>query len=92
MRRLQAMELFVGAVREGSFSAAGRRAGLSPAAVSRQVAALEAALNVQLLNRTSRTLTLTDAGREYLAPKARTRRLSDVQLACEEIAARWPVQ
>jgi hypothetical protein len=32
------------------------------------------------------------AGREYLAPKARTRRLSDVQLACEEIAARWPVQ
>ncbi|HEX8824448.1 MAG TPA: hypothetical protein VF794_31290 [Archangium sp.] len=32
------------------------------------------------------------AGREYLAPKARTRRLCDVQLACEEIAARWPVQ
>ncbi|MGZ3461673.1 MAG: hypothetical protein ACXU86_24545 [Archangium sp.] len=32
------------------------------------------------------------AGREYLPPKARTRRLCDVQLACEEIAARWPVQ
>ena len=32
------------------------------------------------------------AGREYLAPKARTRRLCDVQVACEEIAARWPVQ
>jgi DNA-binding transcriptional LysR family regulator len=61
------MELFVSAVREGSLSAAGRRAGLSPASVSRQVAALEAALNVQLLNRTSRTLALTDAGREYLA-------------------------
>ncbi len=67
MGRLQAMELFVSAVREGSFSAAGRRAGLSPASVSRQVAALEAALNAQLLNRTSRTLTLTEAGREYLA-------------------------
>lgn len=67
MRRLQAMELFASAVREGSFSAAGRRAGLSPASVSRQIAALEAGLNVQLLNRTSRTLTLTDAGREYLA-------------------------
>lgn len=67
MRRLQAMELFASAVREGSFSAAGRRAGLSPASVSRQVAALEATLNVQLLNRTSRALTLTDAGREYLA-------------------------
>lgn len=67
MRRLQAMELFASAVREGSFSAAGRRAGLSPASVSRQVAALEAALNIQLLNRTSRSLALTDAGREYLA-------------------------
>ena len=67
MRRLQSMELFASAVREGSFSAAGRRAGLSPAAVSRHVAALEASLNVQLLNRTSRTLSLTEAGREFLA-------------------------
>jgi molybdenum-dependent DNA-binding transcriptional regulator ModE len=67
MRRLQAMELFVSAVREGSFSAAGRRAGLSPAAVSRQIAALEASLGTQLLNRTSRSLALTEAGREYLA-------------------------
>ena len=67
MRRLQAMELFLSAVREGSFSAAGRRAGLSPAAVSRQVAGLEAALGTQLLNRTSRSLTLTEAGRAYLA-------------------------
>ncbi len=32
------------------------------------------------------------AGREYQAPKARSRRLNDVQLACEEIAARWPLQ
>lgn len=61
------MELFASAVREGSFSAAGRSLGLSPASVSRQIAALEAALNVQLLNRTSRSLSLTDAGREYLA-------------------------
>lgn len=67
MRRLQSMELFASAVREGSFSAAGRRAGLSPASVSRHVAALEASLNVQLLNRTSRTLSPTEAGREYLA-------------------------
>ncbi|MFC7476151.1 LysR family transcriptional regulator [Dankookia sp. GCM10030260] len=67
MSRLQAMELFAAAVREGSFSAAGRRAGLSPASVSRQVAALEAGLGTQLLNRTSRSLVLTEAGREYLA-------------------------
>ena len=32
------------------------------------------------------------AGREYLAPRARARRLCDVERACEEIAARWPVQ
>jgi hypothetical protein len=32
------------------------------------------------------------AGREYLAPKARARRLCDVERACEEIAARWTVQ
>ncbi|QRK11535.1 hypothetical protein JQX13_16550 [Archangium violaceum] len=32
------------------------------------------------------------AGREYQPPRARTRRLCDVQRACEEIAARWPVQ
>ena len=49
MRRLQAMELFASAVREGSFSAAGRHVGLSPASVSRQVAALEASLGIQLL-------------------------------------------
>ena len=65
MSRLQAMELFVTAVREGSFSAAGRRAGLSPASVSRHVGALEAALGVQLFNRTSRSLALTEAGRSY---------------------------
>jgi DNA-binding transcriptional LysR family regulator len=67
MRRLEAMELFASAVRDGSFSAAGRRAGLSPASVSRKVAALEASLGAQLLTRTSRSLALTEAGREYLA-------------------------
>src|SRR4051812_18431431 len=67
MRRLQAMELFVSAVRLGSLSAAGRRAGLSPAAVSRQVAALEATLGTQLMQRSSRHLALTEAGREYVA-------------------------
>lgn len=67
MSSLQAMELFVGAVREGSFSAAGRRVGLSPASVARHVAALEAKMGVQLLNRTSRSLALTEAGQEYYA-------------------------
>lgn len=65
MGRLQSMELLVLAVREGSFSAAARRSGLSPASVSRHVAELEAALGVQLLNRTTRHLSLTEAGKVY---------------------------
>lgn len=65
MNRLQAMELFVSAVREGSFSAAGRRVGLSPASVSRYIGELEAQLGVQLLNRSTRHLGLTDAGKIF---------------------------
>jgi len=65
MNRLQAMELFVGTVREGSFSAAGRRAGLSPASVSRYIGELEAQLGVQLFNRSTRHLGLTEAGKIF---------------------------
>jgi DNA-binding transcriptional LysR family regulator len=65
MNRLQAMELFVSSVREGSFSAAGRRARLSPASVSRYVGELEAQLGVQLINRSTRHLGLTEAGKIF---------------------------
>ena len=66
MSQLQAMELFVSAAREGSFSAAGRHNGLSPASVSRRIGELEARLGVQLFNRTTRHLALTEAGKAYL--------------------------
>ncbi|MEX0852283.1 MAG: LysR family transcriptional regulator [Bauldia sp.] len=59
------MELFVEVIHRGSFSAAGRHLGLSPASVSRHMNALENSLGVRLLNRTSRNLTLTDAGQQY---------------------------
>src|SRR5690606_27113653 len=49
----------------GSLSAAGRRFGLTPSSVSRHIAGLEAALRVQLLNRNSRSLAVTEAGRIY---------------------------
>jgi DNA-binding transcriptional LysR family regulator len=65
MNRLQAMELFVGTVRTGSFSAAGRRVGLSPASVSRYVGELETQLGVQLFNRSTRHLGLTEAGKIF---------------------------
>jgi DNA-binding transcriptional LysR family regulator len=65
MNRLQAMELFVSAVRDGSFSGAGRRAGLSPASVSRYIGELETQLGVQLFNRSTRHLGLTEAGKIF---------------------------
>jgi len=56
------MRLFAATVRGGSFSAAARQLGCTPSAVSRQVGALEADLGVRLFTRTTRRLTLTEAG------------------------------
>jgi DNA-binding transcriptional LysR family regulator len=50
----------------GSFSAAARALDLTPAAVSKNVAALEALLRVRLFNRTTRRVTLTDEGRQFV--------------------------
>lgn len=50
----------------GGFSAAARRLGLTPAAVSRNVATLEANLGVRLFQRSTRKLTLTEAGERFL--------------------------
>lgn len=57
---------FVRVVEAGSFSAAARRHGLTPSAVSRQVARLERSMGVALLHRTTRQLGLTEAGLEVL--------------------------
>ena len=59
------MGLFVRIVETGSFSAAAREFGTSQPSVSRQLHALERRLGARLLNRTTRHLTLTDAGRVY---------------------------
>ena len=55
------------AVEAGSLSAAARQLGMPLATVSRKVSELEAHLRTRLLNRSSRRLTLTDAGRNYVA-------------------------
>lgn len=65
MKTLQAISAFVRTVDAGSLSAAGRSLGLSPASVSRLVGSLEDELGVQLLNRSSRSLSLTVPGKEY---------------------------
>lgn len=64
--RVRAILSFVQAVDTGSFAAAGRVLGVTSAAVSKNVASLEAALGVRLLNRTTRTLNLTDEGTAFL--------------------------
>src|SRR5262249_7667898 len=67
MDRLEAMSILVAAAEAGSLSGASRRLGTPPATGSRKVSELEAHLRTRLLNRSSRRLTLTDAGETYLA-------------------------
>lgn len=64
---LAEMAVFVQVVESGSFSAAARKLGASPSAVSRSVAKLEQALALQLLHRTTRKLRLSESGEEVFA-------------------------
>lgn len=66
METLANLESFVKSAEHGSFSEAARRLALTPAAVSRNVAMLERNLGVRLLQRSTRRLTLTEAGERFL--------------------------
>jgi DNA-binding transcriptional LysR family regulator len=66
MDRLEAMSVIIAVTETGSFSAASRRLKTPVATVSRKVAELEARLKAQLFQRSSRQVTLTDAGRSYI--------------------------
>ena len=79
MDRLSAMEAFLRVAEAKSFTAAAERLRLSKSLVSRQVAALETELGVRLLQRTTRSLTLTEAGERYL--EASRRILAEVEEA-----------
>jgi len=61
----QLIRLFLDAAQLGSFSAAGRKHGLSPAAASASIQRLETSLRVRLFERTTRQLRLTEEGRLY---------------------------
>lgn len=65
MARVRDAETFVAVVEGGGLSAAARRLGRSQPTVSRQLAALEARLGVRLIERSTRRLRLTTAGRAY---------------------------
>jgi DNA-binding transcriptional LysR family regulator len=66
MDRLEAMSILLAVVDAGSLSAAARRLGTPLATVSRKVSELETHLGTRLLNRSSRRIALTDAGRSYV--------------------------
>jgi DNA-binding transcriptional LysR family regulator len=64
--RLSALRLFARAARVGNFSSAGRELGLSQPSASRLIAALEEEVGATLFSRTTRAVTLTEAGATYL--------------------------
>lgn len=64
--RLDALTTFVVVAEQQSFAEAARQLGRSPASVTRAVAALEERLQTRLLNRTTRSVAVTDAGARYL--------------------------
>ncbi len=66
METLANLESFARSAETGSFSAAARRLALTPAAVIRNVALLERNLGVRLFQRSTRKLTLTEAGERFL--------------------------
>jgi DNA-binding transcriptional LysR family regulator len=63
--RVSSMLSFVKVVEQGSFSSAARQLNLATSAVTTHVKSLEERLGVRLLNRTTRNVSLTEAGREY---------------------------
>ena len=67
MNRLESMSILLAVVDSGSLSAAARRLGMPLATVSRKVGELESHLKTRLLHRTTRQLSLTEAGSSYVA-------------------------
>ena len=66
MDRIDAMQAFVAVADLQGFAPAARKLGLPPSGVTRLIAALEDRLGARLLQRTTRSVTLTDVGARYL--------------------------
>lgn len=79
MDRLDAMAAFVAVAERRGFAPAARHLGVSPSTATRLVASLEEHLSIRLLNRTTRSVTLTPAGTRYLERARRV--LADVDEA-----------
>lgn len=83
--RLTGLEVFAKVAAVGSLSAAGRTMGMSQTMVTKHIAALEARLGVKLFHRTTRRLSITEAGRNYLETAERI--LADIEAADAVVAA-----
>ena len=85
---LSSVEIFCLVAEQQSFSNAAHQAGLTPAAVSRSIARLEARLGIQLFNRTTRNVRLTQAGEEYfLECKQALKQIAEVELRLKNKSA-----
>lgn len=93
---LRAMAVFQAVAETGSFRGAGRKLSLSPSVISHHVSQLEAHFGLALLYRTTRKLSLTDAGRELLLSaqdmtEAATRGLTAMQLRSDQPVGRLKI-
>lgn len=87
MDRIEAMSALLEVVRSGSFSAAARNLGVAPTSLTRKISDLETRLSAKLLNRTTRSLTLTDVGKAYVV--AARRIVEDVDEAERAVAGEY---
>ena len=85
IERLKGLDAFVSTADAGSFTAAAARLNLTPSAVGKAIARLEARLHTRLFHRTTRTLRLTDAGAAFY--RTCTRVLDELQAAEQVLAA-----
>lgn len=85
MDRIETMQAFVTVADHKGFAPAARKLGLSASAVTRMVAALEERVGARLLQRTTRSVMLTDAGERFLERARRI--LADVEEAEGEVQA-----
>jgi DNA-binding transcriptional LysR family regulator len=84
MNKFSDLEAFTAVVESGTFSAAGERLGIAKSVVSRRISQLEQRLGSQLLHRTTRRLSLSDAGKNFYQRAIQI--LSDLNEAEQSVA------
>ena len=83
MDKFDAMQVFVRVIEKGSFSAVAKERGIGQPAISKQISGLEDELGTELIHRTSRSISLTEAGRDFYESSLRI--LDDFESATSRI-------